>query len=50
MKQGKKRTLTESRRMTKFRLKAFNLDEFQSQLEAEGWMSDAEWKKFGIRQ
>ena len=29
---------------------AFNLDEFQSQLEAEGWMSDAEWKKFGIRQ
>jgi len=29
---------------------AFNLEEFQSQLEAEGWMNDDEWKKFGIRQ
>ena len=28
----------------------FNLEEFQSQLEAEGWMTDDEWKKFGIRQ
>ena len=29
---------------------AFNLDEFQSRLESEGWMTDDEWKKFGIRQ
>ena len=29
---------------------AFNLEEFQSRLEAEGWMTDDEWKKFGIRQ
>ena len=28
----------------------FDLEEFQSQLEAEGWMNDDEWKKFGIRQ
>ncbi len=29
---------------------AFNREEFQSRLEAEGWMTDDEWKKFGIRQ
>ena len=28
----------------------FDLEQFQSQLEAEGWMNDDEWKKFGIRQ
>ena len=28
----------------------FDLEEFQSQLESEGWMNDDEWKKFGIRQ
>ena len=28
----------------------FDLEEFQSQLEAEGWMNDDEWRKFGIRQ
>ncbi len=29
---------------------AFDLKKLQSQLEAEGWMTDEEWKKFGIRQ